>query len=218
MAEGDPLFARYGKTCPAGTILFRQGETGEEMFVLQSGKIRITKSVREGSKILAVLGPGEFFGEMAILNGAPRSATAEAIEDAKLVVINGKTFESMVVSNAEIAVRLIKKLARRLAAADALIEVLMHRDPKARVILGLAREADVIGQTRNDGRVLIPITESELAEQVGLGPEEVSAVVKRLGRLGMVQEEQEGYVIHDVGRLHEFLEFLEEREVPEDGD
>ena len=142
MAEGDHLFARFGKTCPAGTILFHEGDEGATMYVLQSGRVRISKDSREGGKTLAVLGPGEFFGEMAILNRKARTATAEVVEDARLLVLDAKTFEAMVLSNVEIAVRLIKKLARRLDNADTLIEILMHRDPKARVILGLSREAN----------------------------------------------------------------------------
>ena len=57
-------------------MLFREGETGKEMFVLQSGKVAITKTVRDTEKILAMLGPGEFFGEMAIISNRPRNATA----------------------------------------------------------------------------------------------------------------------------------------------
>ena len=76
MADGDQLFARFGKVCAAGTVLFREGETGTTMYVLQAGRVRITKSIKGEDKMLAILGPGEFFGEMAILNDKPRTATA----------------------------------------------------------------------------------------------------------------------------------------------
>lgn len=212
MATGEQLFARFGKTTPAGTVLFEEGAPGETMFVLQSGRVRITKRVKDGVKTLAILGPGEFFGEMAILNNKPRTASAEVVEDARLLVIDGKTFEAMVVGNVEIAVRLIKKLSRRLDNADALIEILMHRDPKARVILGLAREAETGGIEQDDGSTLVPLTRAELAQQIGLTPEETADVLARLGRLKMVNELEEGFVITDLPRLVEFLEFLEMRE------
>lgn len=212
MAEGDNLFARFGKTCPAGTVLFREGDEGATMYVLQSGRVRISKGSQDGSKTLAVLGPGEFFGEMAILNRKPRTATAEVVEAARLLVLDAKTFEAMVLSNVEIAVRLIKKLARRLDNADTLIEILMHRDPKARVILGLSREAEQGGIEQDDGSVLVPLTREDLAAQVGLTPEEVADVLSRLTRLRMVEETPEGFLIQDVLRLSEFLEFLEMRE------
>ena len=118
MAGEDALFQRFGKEFKRGDVLFREGEPGKEMYVIQSGKVNITKTVRENAKILATLGAGEFFGEMSILNNKPRSAGAVVAEDAKLLVIDPKTFEAMIRGNVEIAVRLIKKLSDRLQEAD----------------------------------------------------------------------------------------------------
>lgn len=212
MAGSDQLFARFGKTCAPGDVLFREGEPGREMYVLQEGSVRITKSVKGEEKTLAILGPGEFFGEMAILNAKPRTATAVVEEQAKVLVLGAKTFEQMVVSNAEIAVRLIKKLSRRLDSANELIEVLMHRDPKARVILGLSREAQFMGQQQPDGSVIVPLFPEELAEQVGLPQKEIDDVLRRLARLRIAEVTGEGIVVTDVARLDEFYEFLEMRE------
>jgi CRP-like cAMP-binding protein len=212
MAESDQLFARFGRSCQAGEVLFREGDTGDTMYVIQSGAVRITKSVKGEEKTLAILGPGEFFGEMAILNAKPRNATAIVEEDARVLVLGARTFEQMVVSNAEIAVRMIKKLARRLDSANELIEVLMHRDPKARVILGLSREAEAIGERQPDGSVLVPMGAAELAEQVGLSEKETNDVLKRLHRLRIVEPADRGLVVTHVPRLEEFYAFLEMRE------
>lgn len=181
------------------------------MFVLQTGKVRISMSGQDGDKTLALLGPGEFFGEMAILNNKPRTATAEVVEDAQLLEIDAKTFEAMVLSNSEIAVRLIRKLAQRLDSADALIEILMNRDPKARVILGLAREAEFNSQDTDRG-ALVALNRKELAQQCGVAPEQVAGVLSRLSRLGIVEEHERGHVVPDLMRLHEFLEFLQTQE------
>jgi CRP-like cAMP-binding protein len=212
MAESDQLFARFGRTCEAGEVLFREGEPGDTMYVLQTGSVRITKSAKGEEKTLAILGPGEFFGEMAILNAKPRNATATVMEPARVLVLGARTFEQMVVSNAEIAVRMIKKLARRLDSANELIEVLMHRDPKARVILGLSREAEAAGSRQPDGSVLVPMSHAELAEQVGLSEKETDDVLKRLRRLKIVEPVAAGLVITNVARLEEFYAFLEMRE------
>jgi CRP-like cAMP-binding protein len=212
MAEGDQLFARFGRTFDAGEILFRENEPGDTMFVIQAGQVRIRKDAPDGVKTLAILGPGDFFGEMAILNGKPRTATAEALTPLRVLVIDARTLGQMVVSNAEIAVRMITKLARRLDSANALIEVLMHRDPKARLILGLSRQAEMLGQRREDGSILVPIDETALAAEVGLRPEEIGSVLVRLCRLRIVERHPAGFVVHDVQRLQEFLEFLEMRE------
>ncbi|MCB9599112.1 MAG: Crp/Fnr family transcriptional regulator [Sandaracinus sp.] len=202
---------------PAGTVLFRDGDPGHVMYVIQSGRVRIFTEVKDREKLLAVLGPGDFFGEMAILNQKPRTASAEVIEPAKLLVIDPQTFGAMIVSNTEIAVRLIKKLARRLDSANALIDLLMHRDPKARVILGLAHEAEFNGIPEDDGSIVVHLDEAGLANQIGLGVEEVQSVLKRLDRLNIVAVTPEGFRIPDVMRLHEFLEFLQMREKFGDG-
>lgn len=202
----------YGQPCPPGTVLFRDGEYGDTMYVIQSGRVRIFKEVKGDQKTLAILGAGEFFGEMAILNDKPRTASAEVVEEAKLLIIEAKTFGTMVVSNTEIAVRLIRKLARRLDNANELIDILMHRDPKARVILGLAREAEHAGRTEKDGRVVVPLDREGLANQVGLGVDEIQGVLNRLARLSIIEETEDGFIIPDILRLHEFLEFLQMRE------
>lgn len=208
--SGDALFARFGREFPAGTVLFREGEPGQHMYVLQSGRVRISKeNTVGGASVLALLGPGEFFGEMAILNDKPRTATADVLEDAKVLLLDAKTFEAMVVGNTEIAVRLIKKLARRLDSANALIEILMQQDPRVRVILGISRIAEEFGVPREDG-ILVPTTTAELSAQIGLDEARVVEVMNRLVRLRIVHAASEGgWVVRDQSRLQEFLEFLE---------
>lgn len=212
MADSDQLFARFGRDCEPGEVLFREGDPGDTMYVIQSGAVRITKAVKGEEKTLAILGPGEFFGEMAILNAKPRNATAVVEERARVLMLGARTFEQMVVSNSEIAVRMIKKLARRLDSANELIEVLMHRDPKARVILGLSREAETIGERQPDGSVRVPMGPAQLAEQVGLSEKETAEVLKRLERLRIVEPTERGLVVTQVNRLEEFYAFLEMRE------
>ena len=141
MAGEDQLFQRFGREFPKGTLLFKEGEPGKEMYVVQSGKVNITKNVRDTEKVLATLGPGEFFGEMSILNNKPRSAGASMAEDGKLLVIDPRTFEAMIRGNVEIAVRLIKKLSDRLQEADEQIENLLLRDPNSRVVHNLLQQA-----------------------------------------------------------------------------
>lgn len=206
----DPLFARFGREYPAGEVLFREGEPGDRMFVIQAGAVRITKEMGGDQKALAVLGPGEFLGEMAILNGKPRTATATVIEPTRCLLIDARTLEAMVAKNAEIALRLIKKLARRLDSADQLIEILMHTDPKARVMLALSRHAEGFGEAVADG-IRIRATAADVALEVGVDEATAHDVMARLRRLRLAREEPHGtgIVISDIGRLRDFLEFLE---------
>ncbi len=223
----DGALARFARDYPAGTVVFREGELGEEMYVIQSGHVRIQKRVGSRAaalasgnevgkdaatddRVLATLGAGEFFGEMAILNDKPRTATAVVADDgpARILVIDAHRFEQMVIHNREITVRLIKKLAARLASADALIEILMHKDPRARVMRGLARLAETFGEEQGNGR-RVGISREELGAQVNAEPEEVEEVLGRLRRVRVISIEPTAIVVHDMDRLLDFLEFLE---------
>jgi CRP-like cAMP-binding protein len=205
------LFERFGRVFPAGSVLFREGETGQEMYVIQSGRVRISRLMNGRESVLAELPAGEFFGEMAIINARPRSATAMVIEDAKLLVIDAKTFEAMVRGSVEIAVRMMKKLADRLDQANAQIEMLLLRDSNHKVVHYLRRLADAAGVPSPYG-VIVQTDVASLADGVGLDEAEVCQVLERLAKSHLVEGIEGGFLLPEVGRLGEFLEFLELRQ------
>jgi len=202
------LFERFGKTFPTGTTLFREGEAGHEMYVIQTGRVQLTRTVRGREVHLATLPPGELFGEMAIINNRPRSATATVIEEAQLIVIDGKTFEAMVRGNAEIALRLIKKLAARLDRANQQVEVLLLADLNHRVAHHLRQLAATSGVSDGPG-VRVDVSVDELAGYVDATVAEVEAVLERLARAHLVDRELGSIHIAEIGKLDQFLEFLE---------
>ncbi len=206
----DKLFDRVGRVFPSGEVLFRDGDAAETMYVLRSGRVRVFKEVNGREKTLAYIEAGDFFGEMALLNNKPRTASAECVEETAVLVIDAKMFEAMLRGNAEIAVRMIQRLAKRLDEANGLVGVLMQKDPKARVILGLERAAEG-GIVLEDGTVRVLTDEDQLALEVGVAPEDVRGVLQRMARLGIVEVEDTGFLIPNVMRLHEFLEFLQSR-------
>ena len=210
MAGEDVLFQRFGKAFKKGEVLFKEGDVGKEMFVVQAGKVNITKTVRDTEKVLATLGAGEFFGEMAILNQKPRSAGAVMADDGKLLVIDSKTFEAMIRGNVEIAVRLIKKLSDRLQEADDQIENLLLRDPGSRVVHFLIQQARR-GRDTPQGK-LVTVNLNELHNRMGLLPEEVQEAVTRTARARTIAVVPEGIVIPDLGKMQKYLEFLEMKE------
>lgn len=130
MGKEEQLFWKFGRAYPRGTLLFHEGDAGREMFIIQKGKVQVRKKVGPGEKILAELGEGEFFGEMALLIGMSRSATVEVIEDSKILVINPETFDSLLKSNVEIAVKMLKKMASRLRATDEHLETALMESQK----------------------------------------------------------------------------------------
>jgi len=203
----DQLSQRFGKEYAQGTVLFREGEPGKEMYVVQHGRVTVSKRVGEVEKILASLGPGEFLGEMSILNNKPRSATATCTEASKLLVIDAKTFEAMIRGNAEVAVRLIKKLSDRLAEANEQIENLLFADASSRVVHFLATAAEKVpkGAAGHELR----IAPKELPGRVGVRPEQAEEVLAKLLKSKIVSLQPDGFVVPDVAKLRHYLEFLQ---------
>jgi CRP-like cAMP-binding protein len=132
MKKEEQLFWKFGKDFPKGTVLFREGELGRDMFIIQKGKVQVRKKVGTTEKVLAELSDGEFFGEMALLMGMDRSATVEVIEDSKILVVSPDTFETLLKGNIEIALKMLKKMASRLRALDERLETAILEAQKER--------------------------------------------------------------------------------------
>lgn len=211
------MLDKFARDFAPGTVLFREGDEAHEMYVIQAGEVEIRRRIKDQDRTLALLPAGEFFGEMAIVNNRPRSATAVVREQARLLVIDGRTFEAMIRGKAEIAVRMIKTLAGRLERANQQVELLLLKDANHRVVQCLRmlaeRQVDAGQDTR--GAVYIPTSLSDLATRVALDEREVSEVLGRLAAAQLVVDAVDagvapaGYVVPEVGQLLEFLEFLE---------
>lgn len=117
----DPAEHQYLVQVRARDFVFREGEPGKEMFIIQKGKVEILKQFRQESRRVSLLEEGDFFGEMAILEDLPRAVSARAITDCVLLRIDDATFDQMVRRNPEIPVRMMRKLARRLRETNALL-------------------------------------------------------------------------------------------------
>src|SRR5262245_61502849 len=189
------------------------------MYVVATGEVEIRRNVGDSERALAILLPGEFFGEMAILNSRPRSATAVVRVDSRLLVIEGSTFEAMLRARPEIALRIIKSLALRLENANQHVELLLLPTPNHRVVQCLRHMADeqmmLAGNTAaSSSAILVPKRVEDIAVRVGLPVHEVIDVVDRLraARLVLLAEDAgiagHGFIVPEVGRLLEFLEFL----------
>jgi CRP/FNR family transcriptional regulator, cyclic AMP receptor protein len=208
MGAEETLFQRFGKEFPKGTVLFREGEPGKEMFVLQSGRVSISKRVRDVEKVLAVLGPGEFFGEMAIISNKPRNASAVVAEDAKLLVIDPKTFEGMIRGNSEIAVRMIKKLSERLSEADAQIENLLLADPSSRVLHQILQICQTRGRPTEEG-IEIDFQVRDQPRLIGVGEPAIRFMLDKLERASLIERSGDRLIVYDTARLHDYLNYLE---------
>ncbi|MBI5526506.1 MAG: Crp/Fnr family transcriptional regulator [Deltaproteobacteria bacterium] len=203
MDVNEQLFQKFGKSFPADTVLFREGETTRDVFILQSGKVKISKRIREIEKLLDILAePGEFFGEMSFINNRPRIATATVVEEAKVLVIEPEVFEKMLLANTEIAFRFIKKLAARLEEADAQIENLLLKDHESRIVHYLAH---LVEGTRSQSVADV----AAMCGWLGLEESSVREVMDKLAKKGLVAAADGGFNVQSAEMLRKYLEFLE---------
>lgn len=217
----ENLIDRFARDYDAGDVLFREGDAGDFMYVIQSGSVEIRRKVGDHERVLAVLPPGEFLGEMALINSRPRSATAVVRDPARLLVIEARTFEAMLRGRVEIAVRLIKSLAGRLERANQQVELLLLPNANHRVVQCLRQMAEaqlVATGAPADYAVHLPLRVDDLATRVALSTPEVAEILNRLASAQLVTTardagiDADGLVIPEVGRLLDFIEFLELRD------
>ena len=138
MAKASELYVDV----PAGQYLFREGDAGSEMYIVESGSIAILRSAR-GSEPIAVLETGDFLGEMAVLEDQPRFASAVARTDCRLLRIERGAFAELLRQNVEIAVRIMRKLALRQRRAEQRVSELQQELQRLRDALGQAPSAPV---------------------------------------------------------------------------
>ena len=112
--SGDDGSSKLLANYPAGSFVFREGESGEEMYILQEGQVEVVKRYGPEEKRLSLLEAGDFFGEMAMLETRPRSASARVVADAKVLAIDASTFDQMLREYPEVAVRMLRALCQRL--------------------------------------------------------------------------------------------------------
>lgn len=186
MTSDPPAADIYGRDFPAGAVVFEEGDPGSRMYVIRSGEVRILKRVGAREIELARLGPGEAFGEMALLDRRPRSAAAVVASPARLLEIDEGAFSELVTRNGEIALRLLRRLSARLRDADRQIRNFLSADAMGRAVEVLRA---VSGPPGPDGFRPIPVEVSpeRLARRVAAPPSEPE-VWERLRRARLVRE------------------------------
>ncbi|MDH3727693.1 MAG: Crp/Fnr family transcriptional regulator [Myxococcales bacterium] len=203
------LADRFGVRLSEGTTIFHQGDPGRSMYVIRAGKVRVIKESHGRQRVVTTLGPGDFFGEMAVVTGRPRSATVEVVEEAELLKLPAEKLQEMILGAGEVAIRLIRHLAERLEKANRFIDVLLEDDISARVILEIQ---DMLQHA--DGSSAPDITDKEIGLKLGVQKDEVRRALRRLTRVGVVEVSSGFVLVKDQERLAEFLEFIRNSEGP----
>ncbi|HEX7706649.1 MAG TPA: Crp/Fnr family transcriptional regulator [Thermoanaerobaculia bacterium] len=178
---------RYSKD----DVIFYEDETGDIFYVIREGKVKVTMISPEGKEIiLSMLGPGDFFGEMALLDDEPRSATIVATEPVELITIWRNDFLQILADNFVMTRKVLAELSKRLRSASSRIESLATMDVYgrlARFFLDLARES---GKTVDNGYVAVTRpTHQSIANMIGTSRETVSRLIHDLMRQGLLLSE-----------------------------
>ncbi len=191
-----------------GDVLFRNGEEGHSLYMITAGKIKIVRQSRDGDEmILAVLSAGDFCGEMALLDGMPRSADAVAIEETHLYGLNRKDFLAYVMNN-ETAVRaILAALSKRLRKADDSLEDIFFLHVGARLAKKLIELAVTNGFREGEsGPIKLSVTQKDLAGMIGATRESVNKELRVLREKSLISLAGSVILIHDMAALKKRLQ------------
>lgn len=186
----------------AGTTIFHEGDPGDALYVVVDGRVRITRLSGSGSEAtLAIVSKGDCFGEFALLDSRPRSATATAQMPTRTFVVSREEFREWVRQRPEASLALLETLSLRLRRTDEAITDLMFLDLPHRLakhLLGLAAQ---LGDTPPGRRTRIQVTQGELASMLGVSRESVNKQLNQFSRDGWITISRGAVTIDDAEAL-----------------
>ncbi len=186
-----------------GAVIFHEGDPGTALFIVEKGRVKILLSSPDGKeRILALLRGGDFFGELALLDGGARSADAVALEDSELLVLPREAFLSFLADQPGAAVGLMAGLSRRLRSSDQLIHDAAFFDVRGRLARALLDMAQAEGEKGPDGVLICPrLSQAELANLVGATRESINKWIRYYERRGVLQRRRGQLALTDPERL-----------------
>jgi CRP/FNR family transcriptional regulator, cyclic AMP receptor protein len=183
------------KTFPKNTVVIHEGDVSDSLYVIIAGRVKVFLSDEEGKEvILNTQGTGEYFGELALIDEAPRSASVMTLEDTKLSIISKRDFEACLARYPQIALQVIKGLTQRLRNLTENVKSLALMDVYGRVartLLNLAVE--------QDGKLMVAqkLTQRDIANMIGASREMVSRILKDLAVGGYISVDKKHIVINE---------------------
>jgi CRP-like cAMP-binding protein len=203
-ATADELLPRIAfERHRRGEVVFRQGEPAEDLWLLVEGRVKLTRiTADQRETVLAVLGPGEVFGETCLLEGTPRAVTATAIGPATLARVTREDVDLIMAVHPDVVAQLMQLLARRLRNANELLSELAFRDVPGRVARALVDLAGRFGERRPDGvHVAHGLTQEELAQFVGASREAVNKALSDFTARGWLRLQMRAVHVLNLERL-----------------
>ncbi len=187
-----------------GEVIFHVGDPGDALFVIVSGEVKISLPSETGDEaILATLRPGDVFGELALLDGAPRSASASALTPAETVVLPRERFRELIATETGVRDALLASIAGELRRLTTHVEELHFLDITGRLAAGLVRLAREGGTSMPDGSVRLRtnLTQADLAAMVGCTRQSVNKLLGQFTDDGLVRLERDAIVVVDLEGL-----------------
>jgi CRP/FNR family cyclic AMP-dependent transcriptional regulator len=186
-----------------GEILFREGQTEDRLYVVVAGKIKLGRSGSAGREnLLAVLGPGQMFGELSVFDPGPRSSTATAVTAAEVRTLEHDELMGWIEDHPEVARALLGQLAARLRRTNDVVADLVFSDVPGRVAKQLLELARRFGDRKDDGvHVHHDLTQEELAQLVGASRETVNKALADFAARGWIRLEPRSVTLLDVERV-----------------
>jgi len=186
-----------------GDIIFQKDDPGHSLFIVARGSVRIYVPSTQGADLtLAVLGPGAFFGDLSLLDGRPRSASAAALGDTNVVILERSDFVAVIRTRPAAVMSVLAVVVRRLRETDEMASDLAFLDVGGRLAKKLLELAATNGVKRQDGVLLdMPITQEELANMIGVTRESVNRNLSLFRRIGLVAKEGRRFVLRDPAGL-----------------
>ncbi len=214
MKMGEEVYKKFGREYKAGEVIFKEGDIGDEMFIIYAGKVAITKMSRDIETTLAVFDEGEFFGEMAIIDNQPRSATARSVDASKLIVLSSDIFESQISTNPKLIMRILRKMSNRMREADRKIKTLLYRDNSSRITGTMMLLCQKHGEAKSGGGISLKkdFALTELTGMVGLPRPKVEEIIQTLVRAKVMEIQGNEMIIYSMEHLERFMNYLEMKE------
>ena len=186
-----------------GSILFKEGDDGEHLYVIVDGKLKLGTSSRDGREnLLSILGPGEMFGELSLFDPGPRTSTATAVTDAKLLSLGHEKVIPWLKQHPEVSLQLLTRLSQRLRRTNEAVGDLVFSDVPGRVAKALIDLGDRFGKTTPEGLLVNhDLTQEELAQLVGASRETVNKALADFAGRGWLKLDGRSVLIADVERL-----------------
>lgn len=203
-ADADAILA-YARLVPypAGAEIFSKGVAGDSMMAVLKGHVRISAPSAEGKEVIFnIMGPGEVFGEIALLDGDERTADAVAMTDCELLTVDRRSFLPLLERRPDLCIRLLVLLCERLRRTDEQVEDALFRHLESRLAKGLLRLASEHGTgERGALRIGFELSQGELASIVGGSRESINKHLRAWQRRGIIDLERGRIVIRDVEAL-----------------